>query len=406
MNEEMHILLVSSKYLPEYSGSGYRAHHLYKRLTGKLPGMQLTVLTGSTTENCCDAYDHDGFRIVRISHKPYRDLSSNALLHRFQTMANFHSEFRQTRKYLARIPQQPDLIHIFGETYVSATVIDHAIRHRIPLLIEICNEVPSPFQYVPIIHRCFLSQKPDPALCHFICISENLKKMCLKNGIDESNIWCRPNPIDKERFTPVDREQKLQYRRTNSRFSEGDKLIVYIANYRPSKNHAFLLDVIRRLPDDYKLFMKGPLVETGPLGERNKNLYNSLQTRIEKENLGGRVQLDAGFCENVEDYYRMADVYAFPSITEGLGTPVLENIACGIPVVTNLIPDTTDLWIKNDENGYLSSLEPEEFADKITKAVCFPADKCRKEAESIIKLAGTEIIDEKYITLIHTYLHG
>ena len=31
----MKVLLVSSKYQPEYSGSGFRAHHLYKRLSSK-----------------------------------------------------------------------------------------------------------------------------------------------------------------------------------------------------------------------------------------------------------------------------------------------------------------------------------------------------------------------------------
>ena len=31
----MKVLLVSSKYLPEYSGSGLRAHNLYKRLCRK-----------------------------------------------------------------------------------------------------------------------------------------------------------------------------------------------------------------------------------------------------------------------------------------------------------------------------------------------------------------------------------
>ena len=31
----MKVLLVSSKYQPEYSGSGFRAHHLYLRLSSK-----------------------------------------------------------------------------------------------------------------------------------------------------------------------------------------------------------------------------------------------------------------------------------------------------------------------------------------------------------------------------------
>ena len=35
------------------------------------------------------------------------------------------------------------------------------------------------------------------------------------------------------------------------------------------------------------------------------------------------------------DYYRMADVFAFPSLYEGLGLPPIESLACGTPVVTS-----------------------------------------------------------------------
>ncbi len=38
--------------------------------------------------------------------------------------------------------------------------------------------------------------------------------------------------------------------------------------------------------------------------------------------------------QTLADYYRTADVFAFPSLWEGLGWPPLEAMACGIPVVT------------------------------------------------------------------------
>ncbi len=39
--------------------------------------------------------------------------------------------------------------------------------------------------------------------------------------------------------------------------------------------------------------------------------------------------------EILADYYRMADVFAFPSLYEGLGLPPIESLACGTPVVTS-----------------------------------------------------------------------
>ncbi len=43
------------------------------------------------------------------------------------------------------------------------------------------------------------------------------------------------------------------------------------------------------------------------------------------------------------DYYRTADVFAFPSLMEGLGTAVLEAMACAIPVVAYDIPPVREI---------------------------------------------------------------
>ena len=37
--------------------------------------------------------------------------------------------------------------------------------------------------------------------------------------------------------------------------------------------------------------------------------------------------------EDLPNFYRLADTFAFPSLYEGFGFPVLEAMACGAPVV-------------------------------------------------------------------------
>lgn len=393
------ILLVSSKYMPEYSGSGYRAHNLYKRLVEACDTFSVDVLCGSTTENEYVVYDYEGFNVTRVACKPFPTLSGSRLIRTGQIAANFHSEYRKTTIFLRNMPEKPDLIHIFGECYASATVIDYASKNSIPLLIEICNEVASPHQYVPFPHKFWVSGIA-PKHSRFVCISENLRKICIKRGIRDEMIWCRPNPVDERRFFPVENAEKIELRRKLTKFDERDVVISYIAKFRPSKNHGFLLDVIKHLPENFKLFMKGPLVESGPLAERDGNLFEALRKRVVEEGLSERVELESGFCDPVDGYYKMADVYAFPSITEGLGTPLLESLACGVPVVSNLIPDTTDVWIKNGENGYLSSLDPREFASKLRTSAEMGGAARSKAAAEIKKMAGTSVIDAGYVSMI------
>ena len=54
----MNILVVSSKYPPEYSGSGLRCHNTFIRLKKKF-GINYKVLTSSVTENRNCKYEID-----------------------------------------------------------------------------------------------------------------------------------------------------------------------------------------------------------------------------------------------------------------------------------------------------------------------------------------------------------
>jgi glycosyltransferase involved in cell wall biosynthesis len=48
--------------------------------------------------------------------------------------------------------------------------------------------------------------------------------------------------------------------------------------------------------------------------------------------------------------YRLADVFAFPSMYEGFGLPVLEAMSCGTPVVANDIPPIVEIV---EDNAFL-----------------------------------------------------
>lgn len=399
--KHMNILLVSSKYMPEYSGAGYRAHNLYKRLSPGNPDIKLTVLCGSETENDCMKYVHEGVAVNRIACKQYPLLDSG-IVRRWQNLCNFHSECSETKKFLASLQAKPEIVHVFGQNYVTVTAIDYAVRNRIPLIIELVTDLESPFQYVPFPLKYFFKTRPTDSFT-FVCISEKLRDMCRATGISDEYIWCRPNPVDEMKFKPAPAEKKCELRRKLTKFTGPDKLISYIAKYRPSKNQKFLVEVMKHLPGEFKLFMKGPLVKDGPLERRDNAYFNETAELVNRFGLSDRIQAEEGFCENIGEYYQMSDAYAFPSESEGLGTPILESVASGTPVVANRISGVTDVWIHDGENGYLSDLEPASFAKKIILASELSGQRMRMESEKILKVAGTEIIDSAYADLIKKY---
>ena len=65
-------------------------------------------------------------------------------------------------------------------------------------------------------------------------------------------------------------------------------------------------------------------------------------------------------------FFGAADIFVFPSITETQGIVITEAMAAGVPAVAVGIMGPSDL-IKNGVDGYLTSLNKDEFSVKIEK---------------------------------------
>ncbi|MGQ0645300.1 MAG: glycosyltransferase family 4 protein [Elusimicrobiota bacterium] len=402
MSRRLNGVVVSSKYPPEYSGSGLRAHNTYKRLAENFP-IDFSVICGSlATNESCD-YEHDGVKVKRIACKPFgvpKAFScglAGKVLRRLANSFNYWFEAVPVFWYLWKRRGRIDFLHVFGNVNVTSAAVFFARVFRKPLIVEICNPAPHPYSYRPFPLSVFNERKFFQRV-PLICISENLREMCRRNGHEET-VWCRPNPVNEDRFCP-DFRARTVYRRRHTTFDEKDIIVVYVAVFIPRKNHIFLLDVLERLPEKVKLFLAGPAVDQGPHRERDQACLEEIRRRAGAGSLRGRVEVRPGFVPAMEEYIKMADVYAFPTLSEGLGTPMLESIACGVPVVANRLPGVTDVWIRDGRNGYVSPLDPAVFAEKILSAVGIPEHVRVGEAHRILKEAGHRSIDERYYGLI------
>ena len=86
--------------------------------------------------------------------------------------------------------------------------------------------------------------------------------------------------------------------------------------------------------------------------------------------------------EDLPLFYNAADVFAFPSLSEGFGLPVLEALACGTPVVarrTSSLPELAE--------GAATLLDPgtpEQFA----AAIAAMLGGTRPDAEALVRHAA------------------
>lgn len=129
------------------------------------------------------------------------------------------------------------------------------------------------------------------------------------------------------------------------------KVVLSVGEVNKNKNHKVGIEALAKLNDPDVYYV---ICGRGPLMEAHKELAQSL-------GVGDRVVL-TGYRTDVADFYKMADVFLFPSFREGLPVAVMEAMASGLPVVATRIRGSSDLVQQGD------LFEPTDV-DGIAKAI-------------------------------------
>jgi glycosyltransferase involved in cell wall biosynthesis len=116
-------------------------------------------------------------------------------------------------------------------------------------------------------------------------------------------------------------------RQVQARYRLPDRYILSVGTLEPRKNLITLLEAYHALRAKSSDVL---LVIAGGRGWHSEPFFNKLRA-LELEDsvrLLGRVP-----DEDLPALYTLAEVFAFPSLYEGFGLPVLEAMACGAPVI-------------------------------------------------------------------------
>jgi len=132
-------------------------------------------------------------------------------------------------------------------------------------------------------------------------------------------------PLPPERLRKLSAKVQAKYQIKNRDF------ILSIGTVQPRKNYARLINAVAQMRD------KGfdiDIVIAGGKGWLEDEIYQTIQTTNMQKNVNF-----IGYVDDVDlpILYNMAECFAFPSLYEGFGLPVLEAMACGTPVITSNI---------------------------------------------------------------------
>ncbi|OGS18427.1 MAG: hypothetical protein A3J83_01025 [Elusimicrobia bacterium RIFOXYA2_FULL_40_6] len=165
--------------------------------------------------------------------------------------------------------------------------------------------------------------------------------------------------VDKV-FCQIKDENKLAQIR--KKYSIEGKFILSVGVLEPRKNIARLIESFNLLKKQNKIEHK--LVIAGGKGW----FYDSVYETAKKLGLENEI-IFTGFVpdEDLPLLYNCADVFAFPSLYEGFGLPVLEAMACGVPVVASNNSSLSE--ISGDSAVLVNPYSIEEIAEAIKKVI-------------------------------------
>lgn len=177
------------------------------------------------------------------------------------------------------------------------------------------------------IFTSYVAREADQIICVSQATADDVVKVYGRN----QNLHVIHHGVDHERFRPpAGREQPSAQMKLTKKYGELAKpYLLYVGQIQPRKNLNRLIEafeILAERDEDLQLALAGS----------HGWLRSSIEKRVKTSGLASRIHMLGRVPEELlVPLYWNAEVYVLPSLYEGFGMPILEAMACGVPVVTS-----------------------------------------------------------------------
>lgn len=189
--------------------------------------------------------------------------------------------------------------------------------------------------------------------------------------------------VDVERFSPGPKPDALLRRHG---FSADDRIVLMVGGLDRAHYFKGVPSLLAALATRHLAGAKAVIVGDG-------DLRPALEAMAKAAGLADRVRFAGGVGDaELPSYYRLADVFAFPSVdkSEAFGIVALEAAASGLPIVASDLPGVRTI-VRDGENGV--RVAPRSASALALALAALLADEPRCRAYGA---AGREMVEREY----------
>lgn len=327
----------------------------------RLPGFEWSVILFNEGKLA------DELRKLPVSLKviPEKDHSPLTIAYRLGKI------FRQVR---------PDIVHTHKyKDSILGTIVARCLG--IPHVVRVVHGMPEPFRGLKNLKMAgyILADRyvTNRLIDRVVAVSSDIGKFLAQiYGVDR--VVCIHNGIDLEAVhVTMQRSEK----RKEWKIDDKAVLIGTVGRLVPVKGHAILLEalqILRNSNHNVTLLFVGD----GPLRAH-------LEAEVIRLGLEESVVF-AGHQEQSYDFINMMDIFALPSLHEGIPMVLLEALALKLPVIASRVGGIPEV-VSHDKSGILvSPASPEQLASGISELIQDP-----ERAEQLGN-AGRYLMEQKF----------
>lgn len=198
------------------------------------------------------------------------------------------------------------------------------------------------------------------AVDRVVAISSGVAEAMKSSGVARARIKIIPSGVDTVRFRPPSAHEREQARAA-WRIEPPQIAIGAVGWLTERKGHRYLIDAISRLSGLVSRPIRCVIAGAGPLAEKLKAQSAAL-------GLENRVTVAGPVLDPLALLWAL-DVFALPSLREGLGVALLEAMACGLACVASRTGGIVDA-IEDGRSGLLvNSANPQELAGQLARLI-------------------------------------